>query len=57
MIAVVDVCCGNLRSVAKALAAVGGEVVVTRDPAVVRAADKIVVPGQGAFTPSPMEGR
>ncbi len=49
MIAVVDVCGGNLRSVAKALAAVGGEVVVTRDPEVVRAADKVVVPGQGAF--------
>jgi glutamine amidotransferase len=49
MIAVVDVCAGNLRSVEKALAAVGGEVVVTQDPRVVRAADKVVVPGQGAF--------
>ena len=49
MIAVVDVCGGNLRSVAKALTAVGGDVVVTRDPAVVRAAEKVVVPGQGAF--------
>ena len=49
MIAVVDVCSGNLRSVEKALAAVGGQVVVTRDPEVVRKADKVVVPGQGAF--------
>ena len=49
MIAVVDVCSGNLRSVERALAQVGGEVVVTRDPDVVRRADKIVVPGQGAF--------
>lgn len=49
MIAVVDVCSGNLRSVEKALAAVGGEVTVTRDPEVVRRADKVVVPGQGAF--------
>lgn len=49
MIAVVDVCSGNLRSVEKALAAAGADVVVTRDPAVVRAADKLVVPGQGAF--------
>lgn len=49
MIAVVDVCSGNLRSVERALAHVGGEVVVTRDPEVVRRADKIVVPGQGAF--------
>jgi glutamine amidotransferase len=43
------VCSGNLRSVERALAHVGGEVVVTRDPEVVRTADKIVVPGQGAF--------
>jgi glutamine amidotransferase len=49
MIAVVDVCSGNLRSVERALAQVGGDVVVTRDPDVVRRADQIVVPGQGAF--------
>ena len=49
MIAIVDVCSGNLRSVERALAHVGGEVVVTRDPDVVRRADKIVVPGQGTF--------
>ena len=49
MIAIVDVCSGNLRSVARALAHVGGDVVVTRDPDVVRRADKLVVPGQGQF--------
>ena len=49
MIAIVDVCSGNLRSVERALAHVGGDVVVTRDPETVRRADKIVVPGQGAF--------
>ncbi len=49
MIAVVDVCLGNLRSVERALEHVGAEVVVTRDPETVRRADKIVVPGQGAF--------
>ena len=49
MIAIVDVCSGNLRSVERALAQVGGKVVVTRDPDVVHRADKIVVPGQGAF--------
>ena len=49
MIAIVDVCSGNLRSVERALEHVGAEVVVTRDPDVVRRADKIVVPGQGAF--------
>jgi glutamine amidotransferase len=49
VIAVVDVCSGNLRSVERALAQVGGDVVVTRDADVVRRADKLVVPGQGAF--------
>ena len=49
MIAVVDVCSGNLRSVERAIAQVGGDVVVTRDADVVLRADKIVVPGQGAF--------
>lgn len=48
-IAVVDVCSGNLRSVEKALAHVGGAPVVTRDPEVIRRADQVVVPGQGAF--------
>ena len=49
MIAILDVCSGNLRSVERALAHVGGNVVVTRDAEVVRKADKLVVPGQGAF--------
>ena len=49
MIAIVDVCSGNLRSVQRALARVGGDVTVTRDPEIVRRADKVVVPGQGAF--------
>ncbi len=48
-IAILDACSGNLRSVERALAHVGGDVSVTRDPDVVRRADKIVVPGQGAF--------
>jgi glutamine amidotransferase len=50
MIAIVDVCSGNLRSVERALEQVGGQCVVTRDADVVRRADKIVVPGQGAFS-------
>jgi len=49
VIAIVDVCSGNLRSVERALAHVGADVVVTRDPETVRRADKIVVAGQGAF--------
>ncbi len=50
-IAVVDYGMGNLRSVAKALEHVAGgrPVVVTADPAVVAAAERVVVPGQGAM--------
>jgi len=48
-IAVADTGSGNLRSVEKALARAGGAVVVTADPDVIAAADKVVVPGQGAF--------
>lgn len=51
MIAVVDAGLGNLRSVQRALEATGTlrEVRVTCDPAVVRDASRVVVPGQGAF--------
>jgi glutamine amidotransferase len=49
VIAILDVCSGNLRSVERALEHVGGNVTVTRDPQTVRNADRVVVPGQGAF--------
>ncbi|NBD36660.1 MAG: imidazole glycerol phosphate synthase subunit HisH [Chloroflexi bacterium] len=49
MIALIDYGAGNVRSVEKALRAVGAEVTVTQDPAVVRAAEKVVLPGVGAF--------
>ena len=49
MTVVIDYGAGNLRSVAKALGAVGADVTVTGDPAVVAAADRIVLPGVGAF--------
>jgi glutamine amidotransferase len=49
VIAIVDACSGNLRSVERALERAGGRPIVTRDPDLVRRADKIVVPGQGAF--------
>jgi len=50
-IAVVDYGMGNLRSVSKALEHVGPrtQVRVTSDPAEVRAADRVVFPGQGAM--------
>lgn len=49
-IALVDYGAGNLHSVANALRAAGAEeVTVTADPSTVRAADRIVLPGVGAF--------
>jgi len=50
-IAVVDYGMGNLRSVSKALehVAPGAEVLATADPAVIRSAERVVVPGQGAM--------
>src|SRR3954447_10770660 len=53
-IAVVDYGMGNLRSVAKALSYVAPEadVVVTPDPAVIRNADRVVLPGQSAMPDS-----
>jgi glutamine amidotransferase len=49
MIALVDYGIGNLRSVEKALAAVGADVRLSADPAQILAADKVVLPGVGAF--------
>jgi len=49
MIAVVDAGFGNLRSVEKALAQVGLAPRLTHDPEVIRKADRVVLPGQGAF--------
>ncbi len=49
MVAIVDYGVGNLFSLASSFAAVGAEVTVTSDPAVLRAAERIVLPGVGAF--------
>jgi glutamine amidotransferase len=49
MITVVDYDSGNLRSVTKALEALGAEVRVTSDPSLVLGADRLIVPGVGAF--------
>jgi glutamine amidotransferase len=48
-VAVIDYGSGNLRSVAKALASAGAGVQVTDDPDCVRRAERIVLPGVGAF--------
>jgi glutamine amidotransferase len=50
VLALVDYGAGNLHSVANALRVAGAEgVSVTSDPDVVRAADRIVLPGVGSF--------
>ena len=49
MIAIIDYGMGNLRSVQKAIEAVGSAATVTSDPDVVRRASKVILPGVGAF--------
>jgi glutamine amidotransferase len=52
IVAIVDYGAGNLRSAEKALAAAAGStarVIVTADPDAVRKADRVVLPGVGAF--------
>lgn len=49
MIALIDHGVGNLRSVQKALSTVGAEIQLTWDPKIILEADKIVLPGVGAF--------
>ncbi|MBQ3054714.1 MAG: imidazole glycerol phosphate synthase subunit HisH [Oscillospiraceae bacterium] len=49
MIAIIDYGVGNLFSLKSSFAAIGQEVVVTSDADVIRAADRIVLPGVGAF--------
>lgn len=49
MIAVIDYGVGNLFSLCRSLEAIGQEPVVTGDPAVLRQADRLILPGVGAF--------
>ena len=49
MIAVVDYGMGNLRSVQKGFEKVGASAIITRDPKEIRSADRLVLPGVGAF--------
>lgn len=50
MIAIIDYDAGNLMSVKKALDYIGQESVITRDKDVLLAADKVILPGVGAFS-------
>lgn len=49
MVAIIDYGVGNLFSLKSSLAAIGAEAVVTGDPAVIKAADRLILPGVGAF--------
>lgn len=49
MIAIIDYQMGNLRSVQKAFESLGTEAVITSDATVLQQADKVVLPGVGAF--------
>ena len=49
MITIIDYDAGNLRSVEKAFLSLGEETTVTRDKSRILSADKVVLPGVGAF--------
>lgn len=49
MVAIIDYNAGNLKSVEKALAAVGQESVITRDFQTILSAEHVILPGVGAF--------
>ena len=49
MIAIIDYDAGNLRSVEKALLSMGQESIITRDFKQTLSADKVILPGVGAF--------
>ena len=49
MVAIIDYDAGNLRSVEKALAALGENPVISRDQRTILQADKVILPGVGSF--------
>ena len=49
MIAIIDYDAGNIKSVEKALHRLGQEVMITSDPEEILNADKVILPGVGAF--------
>ncbi len=49
MIAIIDYDAGNVKSVEKALQALGQEVVITKERKTLLEADKVILPGVGAF--------
>lgn len=57
MIAIIDYGVGNLFSLEQSFHAVGAQIVVTDDPKVIHKADKILLPGVGAFGDAAMRLR
>ena len=57
MIAVIDYGVGNLFSLRSSLDAIGAESVITSDPDIIKKADKIILPGVGAFGDAVMKLR
>ena len=49
MVAIIDYDAGNVKSVEKALQFLGKETILTRDPEKILAADRVILPGVGAF--------
>ena len=49
MIAMIDYDAGNIKSVEKAMQLLGQEVEITRDKETILQADKVILPGVGAF--------
>ena len=49
MIAIIDYGVGNLFSLRSSFAMIGAQTVVSGDPDVLRAADRLLLPGVGAF--------
>ena len=49
MIAIIDYDAGNLKSVEKALLSMNEECIITRDSKEILTADKVILPGVGAF--------
>ena len=49
MVAIIDYDAGNVKSVEKALQFLGQETVLTRDPGKILGADRVILPGVGAF--------
>ena len=49
MIAIIDYDAGNIKSVEKAFQKLGADIVITKDPEVILNAEKVILPGVGAF--------